>query len=502
MFSLRLITSIGVCLWLLVILPYFFQINGSFEKAEHLETQTHHHRTEDSPDSIPIQHNLEPTLTSFHKVNSIEHDTPPFVPTNDWQEILPHQMVPPGLDYRIDLSTEKTFARLLPKDNQTNSLPLALKEDHKSTEEDKSTEETANKGKDKKIDKHHVLGNLPSPPEDFVSAEQRLTKHEITEEEFKLIVDKIWKRRQADLKAAEEAMKDPWKALKVHTEMLKSLREMIAAKSSLDAEQLSTFKVSLLNLQSEVEDIDNARDFVMKLDGSKLLIDISKAFSELSIEQSFISNNDVQDLWSNTLWTLGTSIKHIQKNQYQAIEHQAIEILLDSINKLAKESQWKICSKAVYALSAVLENMPDEVTQHHFKHGPEILMDTLAQANKATLEVANANREPQSARVRDKVIQLFTDLNLTQVDLNRVCELLLHSFGDATTKDAHHEMMSLASTEKVFRLLNRVEKVKGYQCPKEMKLNFKSTPIAQLISKSNDEFEKELLDEAMRLELL
>ncbi|KAJ8561524.1 hypothetical protein ON010_g8160 [Phytophthora cinnamomi] len=42
------------------------------------------------------------------------HDVPPeFVPTNEWQDILPNQAIPPGLYIRVNLETGKKEAKLL-----------------------------------------------------------------------------------------------------------------------------------------------------------------------------------------------------------------------------------------------------------------------------------------------------------------------------------------------------------------------------------------------------
>ncbi|KAG7390330.1 hypothetical protein PHYPSEUDO_008158 [Phytophthora pseudosyringae] len=41
-------------------------------------------------------------------------DTPPeFVPTYEWQDILPNQAIPPGLYIRVNLETGKKEAKLL-----------------------------------------------------------------------------------------------------------------------------------------------------------------------------------------------------------------------------------------------------------------------------------------------------------------------------------------------------------------------------------------------------
>eukprot|EP01050_Picozoa_sp_SAG11_P031127 SAG11_NODE_9524_length_903_cov_1.160448_1_plen_84_part_10 len=37
-----------------------------------------------------------------------------FLPTTDWKEVLPGQSVPPECDVRIDLKTDKEYARLKP----------------------------------------------------------------------------------------------------------------------------------------------------------------------------------------------------------------------------------------------------------------------------------------------------------------------------------------------------------------------------------------------------
>lgn len=42
------------------------------------------------------------------------HNAPPdFIPTHEWQDILPNQAIPPGLYIRVNLQTGKKEAKLL-----------------------------------------------------------------------------------------------------------------------------------------------------------------------------------------------------------------------------------------------------------------------------------------------------------------------------------------------------------------------------------------------------
>ncbi|KAE9276694.1 hypothetical protein PF008_g29033 [Phytophthora fragariae] len=57
-----------------------------------------------------LRHLIERDEGQYESYN----DFPPeFVPTNDWQDILPNQAVPPGLYIRVNLATGKKEAKLL-----------------------------------------------------------------------------------------------------------------------------------------------------------------------------------------------------------------------------------------------------------------------------------------------------------------------------------------------------------------------------------------------------
>ncbi len=62
----------------------------------------------ESEDAEGVQLTAEP--------HDYDPNAPAFVPTEEWQTILPGQRVPAGLQYDIDLQTGVKRARLLPKE--------------------------------------------------------------------------------------------------------------------------------------------------------------------------------------------------------------------------------------------------------------------------------------------------------------------------------------------------------------------------------------------------
>ena len=57
---------------------------------------------------------------------------PKFIPTNEWQEVLPNQPIPPGLSIRFDFKTGKNYAKLPDPDSKSDTV-IHMK-DHSFTE--------------------------------------------------------------------------------------------------------------------------------------------------------------------------------------------------------------------------------------------------------------------------------------------------------------------------------------------------------------------------------
>ncbi|KAJ0409763.1 hypothetical protein ATCC90586_001076 [Pythium insidiosum] len=344
-----------------------------------------------------------------------QSNVPEFVPTEEWQEILPGQSIPPGLHVRMNLETGKKEAKLITDDDDESEAvdpnviqrDVAIDVSSKSeasvtvttdisgevqgessddlthavavvaseTEEDETLEVVESLDADaasaddeappaKEPEWNHekiyeVLQALPEPPTiegmDIHDAHAKLSQPE-----FRRHMIKLWKKRQQDLKEAIDSMQDDAKYL------AKLLDQLEAAEKAGDTDgQLNVLEV----LEWEVQDLDKTHVFNF-IGGFGVITDKLNS-----------TNLPVR---AHASWLIGTACKNYKDGQNWAINAGAIPKLVDSLSmsstgaKAAEVQEVK--KKAIYALASLVRfNERGQrllLSQHGLDRLGDLLSDT------------------------------------------------------------------------------------------------------------------------------
>ena len=307
-----------------------------------------------------------------------------FEPTDDWKEVLPGQSIEPGLHVRMDMTTGQKWAKkLAPEDRndvRTDFLTrrdppegnrvVAVSNEEQSMiavpvltrsnniEEINVNDLTTTDSNDIDTDSidvpleiaglnrselrmAQILEQLPVPESELHEAVMK----KLPPEELRIILQKVWARRQAELK---EAFADA----KTEAQQMQLALSSLVNNATLPEQDVID---TLENLEYFVATMHNAEDFAAMggLMSTTMLLHLPPHHS-LRVATA-------------AAWVLGTAIKGNFQLQTKALQTGAAPLLinlLDDVTKLCSKSinfssndclqPLKAANKAVYALSGLL----------------------------------------------------------------------------------------------------------------------------------------------------
>ena len=374
-------------------------------------------------------------------------DLPLFVPTHEWQEVMPGQHVPGGLHYRLDLELGKKWAKHLPgidgemaaerqaeqdamdklkqirivdnvgsSDNDNNNDPHTKEQrKHRRTQEQEKNK-GKNNGKGLKYKKltpdqvelqraelmDRVLRGLPAPPPELIGLDKK-----IDPEKWKEVLNLLWIKRQKMIHGASAQIHNS------ATAMQNATRDL------LDVTTTEAEKIQILTaMEREVRQIDNAQDF--KTVGglavtASLLEDPSLHVQKLSafVMATASRNHPVVQAAALELGVVDQLVKHLQRMFSTEVDSEDFELRLSTTSKL------------LHALGAVVRGAEDSVKHLGSIGGPSVIESLLQLCQQTVLGGQNndgggtalppksvnpVKRQRQLCSLRDKIFTLTTDL--------------------------------------------------------------------------------------------
>ncbi|TMW63351.1 hypothetical protein Poli38472_002292 [Pythium oligandrum] len=329
------------------------------------------------------------------QVVAVKATAPEFVATDEWQEVLPGQSVPPGLHIRLNFQTGKREAKLLSEDdndqvadpnvitrevvvnsdasvtvetditgevnaagvttNPSSHAVVSVETEDKDAEDITVTEEIKSAPESKGAEPaqegetppaaepnwnhekiYEVLQALPEPPlVDGMDINEAHAK--LSTPEFRRRIIKLWKKRQQELKDAIESMQDDAKYL---AKILEQFQE--AEKAGNTEEQLRVLEV----LEWEVQDLDKTHVF--------------NFIGGFNIITEYLNSTNLP-VRAHAAWLVGTAVKNYKDGQDWAINAGAIPKLVNSLSlsvpsddSTKSDEVYEVKKKALYALSSLV----------------------------------------------------------------------------------------------------------------------------------------------------
>ncbi|CAI5727299.1 unnamed protein product [Hyaloperonospora brassicae] len=332
-----------------------------------------------------------------------------FIATNEWQELLPGQGVPPGLHVRMNLETGKREAKLLDPEEQdaeesmrsvivdpntkdrtvtvSTSVSgdivaeemeeddtLAVIDEEGLMDESTRAKSAADEGvgefepnwNHEKI--YDVLQALPEPPKvegmDIHEAHEKLSPAA-----FRQQIVALWKKRQAELKEAFESLQDDAKYLG------NLLEQFTEAEHNNDTRgQLSVLEV----LEWEVQDLDKTHVF--------------NFIGGFGIISEYLTSANLP-VRAHAAWVVGSATKNYKDAQEWAIDAGVVPKLVSSLSldvpedKEAAKDVLEVKKKAIYALSSIVRSNERGQRLFLLHDGPELLARMIDDAHPDRLQL-------------------------------------------------------------------------------------------------------------------
>eukprot|EP00808_Paulinella_micropora_P029176 g40142.t1 len=270
-----------------------------------------------------------------------------FVPSTQWQELKEGQSVSPGLHIRVDLTTGKREARLIPPEDNHEDMAIVAQEKPEVPRHDFSN------------------FTMPNPEE-----REEILKQLFSSTDLQLIKDFLAVVRNAT--STPEQIHD-----------------------------------SLLGLEDLVHQYDNAVDWV-KLGGLVDVQGILKNSSDASDVQGILKNSSDAGIAASAAWLLGTAAQNNGDVQAAALKGQLITLVVKRLEASGREQADKQNSilqrRLLYAAGTLLRANQEQQLQFLLDGGSELLYQLLQPAT------AHSAREGLDYAVLNKVIILVGDL--------------------------------------------------------------------------------------------
>ncbi|KAI0229250.1 Nucleotide exchange factor SIL1 [Lamellibrachia satsuma] len=330
------------------------------------------------------------------------------VETEDDEETVPGQAIPPGLHVRLNMQTGKREAKLM--DNSARKEPTGssfadyvthgspdrvqrMKESIQQAMQELDSDETSAEGKEKtfkywKQDDKEGIKNLKQKYFSRDELKDALKKFKAKKTDGKENV----KRKFRDIEELKKEFSEMNAVMKTDVEILKDLLEKYK-QPDLSEDQIRPI---LTDLEYYLHQIDNAQNFV-NLGGLQLIMRDLNHTSEV--------------IRSETALVLGSSVQGNPKVQVAAMEAGAMQQL---VRMSSQEPSNSVRSHVLYALSALVRHFP--YAQQHFLQlgGLHALKAFFSQSDTAKLRLRAVTLINDMLLEQKAILQQQTSSNPTQ----------------------------------------------------------------------------------------
>ena len=302
----------------------------------------------------------------------------PFVPTDEWQEVLPGQVVPDSCDVKLVFESGKQFARNRPE-------PAGIQAEEGPPEDPAAAAEREAAATAKM---YEILLGLPEPPAELLAPEtSKLSPEELTE-----LLTKLWNRRQEFLKETYDDSAD------TEQEILQGNLNLLSMLTSpADDAELSPVLEELEYLAAQT---DNART-IQNLKGWPAIAKTLEAPTDHVVMQ--------------TAWLVGTAVKLDEQVQNAALDANVMAHLLarlpgGTLTEQQQPSSTETLTKVSFALGHLLRG--NRRSQRIFSEsgGSAILRDGVLRGAVAARALDESASGRKAVSLLSKVLALVTDL--------------------------------------------------------------------------------------------
>ncbi|XP_024219128.1 nucleotide exchange factor SIL1 isoform X2 [Halyomorpha halys] len=365
-----------------------------------------------------------------------------FSPTSEWKPLKKDQAIPRGLHVRVNLATGEREAKLLDtneeeEDDSNKRLSLLPDESVEETEERSQVDMTELKRVMQKMMEEGVGEAVSPSQEEIDKVKSKFRSYAELKKELK--------KMEADVKTDTEVLQE---TLTEYHELVEDTARDETKKKE-EEEQILTF------LEYLVHQIDNAQDFIIKMNGYKTVI-----LPSLNSTHSTVRNE--------ALRLLASAAQNNPVVQKALVQDGAVSILLRS---LSADSSSSVKTSALYALSCLIRGFPAGQRVFLDKGGLSILIkqfqsdasEHLKRQLKAVTLIRDLLEEGREAAEGgyEKIKGMeYSSMSLTlRLEEEGWCEALLkllmrHPQDDEVVEEITREMLLLAkSCSKVYREL-------------------------------------------------
>eukprot|EP00730_Choanoeca_flexa_P013805 TRINITY_DN5729_c0_g1_i1.p1 TRINITY_DN5729_c0_g1~~TRINITY_DN5729_c0_g1_i1.p1 ORF type:complete len:465 (+),score=96.57 TRINITY_DN5729_c0_g1_i1:45-1439(+) len=320
---------------------------------------------------------------------------PPFIPTEEWQDILPGQAVPAGLHVQVDMQTGVKQAKLMPGQKTEDFLPAPSVEEPPLTAEEQRLREIG-----------PALAKLSDDPVNTSSMNaeqvQQLTEH----------MAKLW----------DSMVQDESRAMLELLEKINHLRhDLIVNTDNIDLakEQLTELIDLLEALEDLIHQTDNARDLTKMHGIEPLLALATKPNTEASDDAVSLLELKVH---SAALIVLGAAMQNNRPVQTAVLEHQPIAPVLELISKHCDTDNRQcntVIKRGLFCLSALMRHHGNATIEFLNQRGLET---TMALWDRFQADNVHKPLLHKLATMMMDVLLLATKPNMTKTDheMNRL----------------------------------------------------------------------------------
>lgn len=380
-----------------------------------------------------------------------QEDEDVFSPTSEWKPLKKDQAIPRGLHVRVNLATGEREAKLLDtneeeEDDSNKRLSLLPDESVEGNEEQSQVDMSELKRVMQKM-MEEGIGEAVSPSQEEIDK---------VKSKFRSYAElkKELKKMEADVKTDTEVLQE---TLTEYHELVEDTGRDETKKKE-EEEQILTF------LEYLVHQIDNAQDFIVKMNGYKTVI-----LPSLNSTHSTIRNE--------ALRLLASAAQNNPVVQRGLVQDGAVSVLLRS---LSADSSSSVKTSALYAISCLIRGFPAGQRVFLDKGGLSILIKQFQsdasehlkrQLKAVTLirDLLEESREaaegeekcdgPNCSYAKVRAME-YNSMSLTsRLEEEGWCEALLkllmrHPQDDEVVEEITREMLLLAkSCSKVYREL-------------------------------------------------
>lgn len=344
-----------------------------------------------------------------------------FSPTEEWQVVEAHHVLPKGLHVKVDLQTGVKLAKLVaagnsPPEEEMSAVAVAT-DGSVSLVNDREDDESSSSSswwkkqqqqqqsrpdfgeRDDLATMHGVLSALPPPELARMGSEGEALLASgpdgMSTEEWERVLRILWEKRQGELQDAMAAVVEPVDRM---TERIATIDEILADWNARREESVNRMVSALESLEEYVADVDNARDFHTLGGWSRL----SDALQKWRLPPAS------DETAAAAAWAIGTAIQNEPTFQ-EWLMHEAADgiVLLNELVTILRHPyddalvapSDQLRRKALYATAAGIRG--NRKMQALFARGG---------GGEALQQVLNSPEGAASPALRGKAAALISDL--------------------------------------------------------------------------------------------